>query len=54
MNGSDVLQARDLASDQAINCDGGGTPGAADKADLDLLPLDPNSRVSGCEAKTRH
>ena len=54
MNGNDLLQARDLASDQTINCDGGGAPGAADKADLDLLPLDPNSKVTGCETKTRN
>ena len=54
MNGSDVLMARDLTSDKLINCDGGTTPGPADKADLDLLPRDPNSVVKGCEAKTRH
>ena len=54
MNGNDLLMARDLVSDQAVNCDGGGAPGAADKADLDLLPLDPNSRVTGCETRTRH
>ena len=29
-------------------------PGAADKADLDLLPKDPDSAVTGCETKTRH
>jgi Big-like domain-containing protein/hemolysin type calcium-binding protein/putative glycosyl hydrolase len=54
MNGNDLLNARDLTSDQMINCDGGGTPGRADKADLDLLPKDPSSVVSGCETKTRH
>jgi hypothetical protein len=55
MNGSDLLKARDLTSDALINCDGGiGTPGSADKADLDELPLDPNSVVKGCESKTRH
>jgi hypothetical protein len=55
MNGSDLLKARDLTSDTLINCDGGiGTPGSADKADLDQLPLDPNSVVKGCESKTRH
>ncbi len=53
-NGSDLLRARDLTSDQTINCDGGTKPGTVDKADLDLLPKDPNSVVSGCEAKTRH
>jgi predicted NUDIX family NTP pyrophosphohydrolase len=53
MNGNDQLLARDLASDTTINCDGGiGTPGSADKADLDKLPKD--SAVSGCETKTRH
>ena len=50
MNGNDELCARDLASDTTINC-GGGT---ADKADLDLLPKDPNAAVIGCETKTRH
>jgi hypothetical protein len=54
MNGNDQLFARDLTSDTTINCDGGTTPGTADKADLDLLPKDPNSRVVGCETKTRH
>ena len=39
---------------RAINCDGGTTPGDADKADLDLLPKDPNSVVTNCETKTRH
>ena len=49
MNGNDVLMARDMISDTLINCDGGiGTPGNADKADLDLLPKDPNSVVTGC------
>ena len=42
--------ARDLASDSTMDC-GGGT---ADRADLDLLPKDPNSRVVGCESKMRH
>jgi hypothetical protein len=54
MNGNDQLFARDLTSDTTINCDGGTTPGTADKADLDLLPKDPNSKVIGCETKTRH
>src|SRR6185295_3175742 len=54
MNGDDQLFARDSASDQTINCDGGSTPGSADKADLDLLPKDPDSAVIGCETKTRH
>jgi hypothetical protein len=54
MNGNDTLLARDLTSDTAINCDGGTKPGSADKADLDLLPKDPNSIVFGCETKTRH
>ncbi len=53
MNGSDELRARDLTSDATINCDGGSAPGGADKADLDLLPSDPNSAVIGCETKTR-
>ncbi len=54
MNGNDELYARDLSSDAAINCDGGPTPGNADKADLDLLPKDPDSVVTNCETKTRH
>ena len=51
MNGNDDLRARDLTSDTTIDCEG---PGAADKADLDLLPSDPNPAVIGCETKTRH
>ncbi len=47
--GSDLVRARDGTSDKRISC-GVGT----DKADLDLLPKDPNSMVSGCENKTRH
>ncbi|MGH2964769.1 MAG: 6-bladed beta-propeller [Solirubrobacterales bacterium] len=54
MNGNDQLLARDLLSDKLINCDGGNTPGHADKADLDKLPKDPASVVQGCETKTRH
>ena len=54
MNGSDELFAHDLSSDTTINCDGGTTPGSADKADLDLLPKDPDSVVVDCEKKTRH
>jgi hypothetical protein len=54
MNGDDLLLARDLVSDQAINCDGGTAPGSADRADLDLLPKDPNSVVTGCETKRRY
>ena len=54
MNGNDELFARDLDSDTTINCDGGPTPGSADKADLDLLPKDPDSAVTNCEKKKRH
>lgn len=54
MNGNDQLFARDLTSDTTINCDGGNAPGPADRADLDLLPKDPNSKVTGCESKKRH
>jgi hypothetical protein len=50
MGGNDQLFARDLTSDTTIDCGAG----AADKADLDLLPKDPESAVIGCEAKTRH
>ena len=54
MGANDQLRARDLTADTMINCDGGTRPGGADKADLDLLPEDPNSAVKGCETKTRH
>jgi len=54
MNGNDFLRARDLISDTLVNCDGSTHPGAADKADLDLPPKDPNAVVLGCETKTRH
>ena len=54
MNGNDELLAQDLTSDTVINCDGGSSPGGADKADLDLLPKDPDSVVTNCEIKTRH
>jgi hypothetical protein len=54
-NGNDRLLAHDHTSDTTINCDGGiGTPGHADSAELDRLPKDPNSVISGCETKTRH
>jgi Galactose oxidase-like, Early set domain/RTX calcium-binding nonapeptide repeat (4 copies) len=49
MDGNDQLLARDLVSDQKIDC-GAGT---ADKADLDALPRDADSVVFGCETKTR-
>jgi hypothetical protein len=45
---------RNLVSDTTIHWDGGSSPGAADKGNLDLLPKDPNPRVIGCEKKTRH
>jgi hypothetical protein len=54
MDGSDRLYGRDSTSDKAIKCDGGSAPGTADKADLDVLPKDPDSVVTGCERKTRH
>jgi hypothetical protein len=54
MNGNDQIFARDFVSDTLIHCDGDSSPGGADKADLDLLPKDPNSVVIGCEMKTRH
>jgi hypothetical protein len=54
MNGNDDLRARDLTSDTTIDCEGGTAPGAADEADLDLLPKDPGSAVTNCELKTRH
>jgi hypothetical protein len=54
MDGNDLLVARDHASDALIDCDGGSIPGAADKAELDQLPRDPNSAVNGCETTTRN
>jgi hypothetical protein len=54
MNGNDLLKARDGLTDQTINCDGGTSPSTADRVDLDKLPKDPNSKVIGCETKTRH
>ena len=53
MNGNDDLRARDGASDTRINCDGGSNPGVADRAELDLLPQDPDSAITGCESKSR-
>ncbi len=50
MDGNDQLRADD-GTDDSINCDGGSTPGAADKANLDSLPKD--SPASGCETVTR-
>jgi dipeptidyl aminopeptidase/acylaminoacyl peptidase len=49
MGGDDLLQARDLTSDTSIDCGAG----AADRANLDLLALDPDSAVTGCETATR-
>jgi Ca2+-binding RTX toxin-like protein len=52
MNGNDQISGRDLTDDTRINCDGGiGTPGSADKANLDKLPKD--SPASGCETVGR-
>ena len=53
MNGNDLLNARDQDADAVLNCDEGSHPGAADGAELDPLPLDPNSGISGCEVKAR-
>jgi Ca2+-binding RTX toxin-like protein len=50
MSGNDDVRARDLTSDTTIDCGAGG----ADKADLDRIPMDPNSAVIDCETKTRH
>jgi hypothetical protein len=50
MSGNDDLRVRDLTSDTTIDCGGG----AGDKADLDVLPKDPNSVVISCETKMRH
>ena len=51
MDGNDFLHARDLGSEEGINCDGGSSPGDQDQADLDSWPQDPNPR--GCELRTR-
>ena len=47
--GATKLLARNLTTDPLIDCGAG-----SDKADLDKLPKDPNSVISGCESKTRH
>lgn len=52
-DGNDHLLARDGFSETKINCDGGTAPRSADTVELDLLPLDPESVVNGCETKTR-
>jgi Ca2+-binding RTX toxin-like protein len=52
-NGNDTLLARDQTSDAVIDCDGGAKPGAADKAILDALPMDPDAIVVNCETKVR-
>ena len=54
MGANDQLHARDLTTDKWIDCDGATNPGSGDKAELDLLPKDPNSIVKGCEFETRH
>jgi len=54
MDGNDRLYAHDGSSDKVIDCDGDDTPGANDLADLDLLPKDPDDRVTGCETMNRH
>jgi hypothetical protein len=48
MAGKDLLKARDLTSDRTIDCGTG-----VDKAEIDKLPKDPDSKVKGCETKTR-
>ena len=52
MNGDDQLLAREGTDDTTIDCDGGTTPGPADRATLDPLPKD--FPASGCETVTRH
>ncbi|HEY7152230.1 MAG TPA: GDSL-type esterase/lipase family protein [Solirubrobacterales bacterium] len=49
MSGDDRLLVHDGATDAAIDC-GAGT---GDQAELDALPLDPNSAVKGCESRAR-
>jgi lysophospholipase L1-like esterase len=51
MNGNDQLLGRDSTDDTTINCDGGTTPGTADRAIVDPLPND--APASGCEAVNR-
>jgi hypothetical protein len=53
MGANDQLFAHDLTSDKLIDCDGASNPGSGDKAELDLLPKDPNFVVRGCEFETR-
>ena len=47
MDGNDLFKADDGSLRSGHRCGGG-----SDKADLDLLPQDPN--VQRCENKTRH
>jgi lysophospholipase L1-like esterase len=49
MDGADQLLARDGTADALVDCGDGGP----DKADLDLVRTDPNSKVTGCETRTR-
>jgi hypothetical protein len=48
-DGDDLILARDRTLDARIDCG----PGPADRADLDKLPKDPDSIVTGCETKQR-
>ena len=50
LDGNDTLNAFDAFADATINCDGGGSPGSADIAEVDLI--DPAS--VGCETVTTH
>ena len=54
MDGNDELRARDLTADTEISCDGGSSPGTADKAQLDVRSHDPDFVVRDCETKTRY
>jgi hypothetical protein len=48
-DGDDLVLARDRTLDARIDCGAG----PADRADLDRLPKDPESIVTGCETKSR-
>jgi Ca2+-binding RTX toxin-like protein len=48
LDGNDVLVAKDDRADTSLDCDGGGTPGGADTAQVD--PSDP--APAGCETIT--
>jgi len=51
LDGSDVLNADDNVADAILDCDGGGSPGAADRAEIDAVI---DAAPSGCETINQH